>query len=139
MTFRLRGGSIRDNEGTELLTDMDNGELYYPEAPTGSGSQSSVMERCKTNTGSHTEPGDSADKIHSPTLGSVPESPEETFPGPGGIAELPIPEFVKTVGSEPKQKYNDQQQPKKRKLKGLDPNVLLLQNYWRYMEHLLWK
>ena len=62
------------------------------------------MEKCKTNTGNHTEPGDPADKTQSPPLGSIPESP--------------VPDFVKTIGTEPKQKCNDQQQPKKRKLKG---------------------
>ena len=132
MTFRIRGGSIRDNEGTELLTDMDNGELYYPEAPTGSGSQSSVIRPVlyNTSTGNHTEPVDPADKTHSPPVGSIPESPVEKSPGPGGIAEIPVPDFVKTSGTE---KYNDQQQPKKRKLKGprskrITPAELLEEN-----------
>ena len=44
-----------------------------------------------------------------------------------------MPDFVKTIGTEPKQKYNDQQQPKKRKLKGprskhITPAELLEEN-----------
>ena len=84
-TVNQLGGSICTSNGRQLIVDKDNGELYYPEEPTGSELESSVL--------SQPEPGSSADNTQS--AGSVPASSVPSQPEPGGTADLtPEPDFI---------------------------------------------
>ena len=110
------GGQIRNGEGTELLTDMDNGELYYPELPEGSGFESSGLkssasEPSSSEPGSHTEPGNPAEKI----------------------VQLPQPDIILDTEDGPTSMGQEKQTKKKQKLKGprskrVSPADLLLEN-----------